>query len=165
MDRKDRDSSDTLRLIAGFKLFEALLLIVAGLGALGMVEPAWQHEIMGWLDDLSLREGRRLTSELAGKASDALGTMSVGRFVLIAIGCFVYAAVFLVEATGLWLRKRWAEYLTTIVTASLLPFEIIELLHKLSTARALTLFVNVVVLIYLIWHLVTKRRQEGDSPA
>ena len=163
MNRNDQNNSDTLRLIAGFKLFEALLLIVAGCGALGMIEPTWQHSIVGWLDDLSLREGRRLTSELAGKASDALGTMSMQRFVLIAIGCFVYAAVFLVEATGLWLRKRWAEYLTTIVTASLLPFEIMELVHKVSTARALTLFINVVVLLYLVWHLVSKRKQEGAS--
>ena len=123
----------------------------------------WQHDIVGWLDQLSLREGRRLTSEFAAKASDALGAMSMQRFVLIAIGCFVYAGVFLVEATGLWLRKRWAEYLTTIVTASLLPFEIVEVAHKLSTARALTLFVNVVVLMYLVWHLITKRKQEGDS--
>ena len=38
-----------------------------------------------------------------------------------------YAAVEGIEAVGLWYGRRWAEYLTLIVTASLLPFEIYEL--------------------------------------
>ena len=34
-----------------------------------------------------------------------------------------------IEAVGLWYQRRWAEYLTFLVTASLLPFEIYEIAH------------------------------------
>ena len=37
------------------------------------------------------------------------------RLEALSVGTFVYAAVFLVEGTGLLLRKRWAEYLTVLV--------------------------------------------------
>ncbi len=147
----------TLRIIAGFKLLEAALLIVVGLSVLGLLDKSWLHELVEWLDALSLREGRRLTSELAGKAVKLLGATSVRRLELIALGCFGYAAVFVVEATGLWLKKRWAEYLTIVVTASLLPFEVMELMHRATVAKGLTLLVNLLVLGYLIWNVVRKR--------
>ncbi len=153
----DRGTASTLRVIAGFKLLQALLLFVVGLGALGLLQSDWQHDFVDWLDALSLREGRRLTSELAAKAADALGETSVRRLVLIAIGCFIYGGVFVVEATGLWLKKRWAEYLTTIVTASLLPFEGMELMHRPSPPSILTLVVNLLVVGYLVWRLSTDR--------
>jgi uncharacterized membrane protein (DUF2068 family) len=147
----------TLRLIAAFKLCEALLLAAAGLGALGLLQADWQHALVGWLDELSLREGRRLTSEMASKAIDMLGAATVERLVLIAIGCFIYASVFMVEAVGLWLRRRWAEYLTILMTASLLPFEVIELLRQQSLPRILTFAINLLVVAYLIWNLATHR--------
>ena len=150
----------TLRIIAGFKLAEALLLIVAGLGALGLLDQVVQHELVEWLDDLSLREGRRLTSELAGQAAHLLGTMPGHRLLWIAVGCFGYGCVFIVEAVGLWLRKRWAEYLTIVVTASLLPLELIELTHRVSIGKVLTLLVNLLVLGYLVWNVAKKREQD-----
>lgn len=151
-------NTSTLRVIAGFKLLQALLLVAAGLGALGLLNDGWHHAIVGWLDQSSLREGRRLTSALASKAVGALSTTTVERLVLVATGCFVYASVFVVEATGLWLRKLWAEYLTTIVTASLLPFEVMELLKAQSPAKIVALVLNLLVLGYLIWSLVTQRK-------
>ena len=39
----------------------------------------------------------------------------------------VYGAIELVEGTGLWFDKLWAEYLTVISTSLLLPYEIYEL--------------------------------------
>ena len=40
------------------------------------------------------------------------------------IAILAYAALEGIEAFGLWWQKRWAEYLTLIVTASLLPLEV-----------------------------------------
>jgi uncharacterized membrane protein (DUF2068 family) len=37
---------------------------------------------------------------------------------LLAGAAFAYAALFITEGTGLWLPKRWAEYLNIIATAS-----------------------------------------------
>ncbi len=157
------DGASTLRVIACFKLLKAVVLIGAGLGVLGLLDADSHQAIVGWLDALSLREGRRLTSALASKAATLLGTATIGRLVLIAIGCFVYGSVFLVEAVGLWLKKRWAEYLTTIMTASLLPFEAFELFDRPTIARALVLVVNLLVVGYLIHRLVVDRRRAMAS--
>jgi hypothetical protein len=42
----------------------------------------------------------------------------------------------IVEGVGLWLRKRWAEWLTVIATSLLVPFEIYELIHRPSPLKA-----------------------------
>jgi uncharacterized membrane protein (DUF2068 family) len=66
----------------------------------------------------------------------------------------VYALVEGVEAIGLWYQRRWAEYLTFLVTTSLLPLEIYELTNRLSPLKVLTLLINLAVVAYL---LIAKR--------
>ncbi|MGI8755451.1 MAG: DUF2127 domain-containing protein [Acidimicrobiales bacterium] len=62
-----------------------------------------------------------------------------------------YAAVEGVEAVFLWKERRWAEYLTVVATAGLLPFEVRELLDHVSVLRVGALVVNLAILIYLVW--------------
>jgi uncharacterized membrane protein (DUF2068 family) len=69
---------------------------------------------------------------------------------LVGLVFLVYAAVEGLEAIGLWYQRRWAEYLTLIVTASLLPLEVYELAHKLSPLKIVTLLINVAVVLYLL---------------
>src|SRR6202030_2779862 len=40
-----------------------------------------------------------------------------------------------VEAVGLWYQRRWAEYLTFVVTASLLPLEIYEIVNRATSFK------------------------------
>jgi uncharacterized membrane protein (DUF2068 family) len=63
----------------------------------------------------------------------------------------VYALVEGLEAVGLWYQKRWAEYLTFLVTASLLPLEVYELSHRLSVFKLFTFVVNLAVVAYLLF--------------
>jgi uncharacterized membrane protein (DUF2068 family) len=63
----------------------------------------------------------------------------------------VYAVVEGLEAWGLWYQKRWAEYLTFLVTASLLPLEVYELAHRLSAFKLLTFVINIAVVAYLLF--------------
>jgi len=65
-----------------------------------------------------------------------------------------FAAILALEAVGLWFARRWAEYLTFVETTALVPFEIYELLHRLSALKVLTLVINLAVVAYL---LVSKR--------
>ncbi len=66
----------------------------------------------------------------------------------------VYAAVEGLEAVGLWLLRRWAEYLTFLVTTSLLPLEVYELSHRVTVFKLLAFVINIAVVVYL---LVAKR--------
>ncbi len=61
------------------------------------------------------------------------------------------AAVELTEAVGLWWNKRWAEYLTFIVTALFIPYEIYEITLKVSILKIVALVLNVLVVAYLLW--------------
>lgn len=77
-----------------------------------------------------------------------------GTLTKIGVVIAAYAVLEGAEAIGLWFQRRWAEYLTFIATAALLPVEIYELTHTLSPLKIITFLLNVAVVIYL---LVAKR--------
>jgi uncharacterized membrane protein (DUF2068 family) len=63
----------------------------------------------------------------------------------------VYAAVEGIEAVGLWYQKRWAEYLTFLVTSSLLPLEIYEIATRATVFKVIAFVINVAVVAYLLY--------------
>ncbi len=71
-------------------------------------------------------------------------------FVLAAI-CLAYACLEGVEAVGLWLNKRWAEYLTFVATTLLIPYEVYELYLRLSVFKMVAFVLNVLVAAYLLY--------------
>ena len=62
-----------------------------------------------------------------------------------------YAILEGTEAVGLWRGRRWAEYLTFVATALLLPLEIYEIAHKPTVLKGVTLAINLAVVLYLVW--------------
>jgi len=110
----------------------------------------------------------RIVADLQTGASGAHGTskhgllheldrafsLESGTLRLVGAVFVVYALVEGIEAVGLWYAKRWAEYLTFIVTASLLPLEIYELSSRVSVFKVITILINLAVVVYL---LVAKR--------
>lgn len=148
----------TLRVIAVFKLLKAIVLITAGLGALGLLKASWTDAVVGVLHQLALEHGRRIASAFAERGATLISSASPKRLTEVAIGCFAYGSVFLVEAVGLWTRRRWAEYLTTIMTASLLPFEIEALIQRATFERGLALLLNLAIVAYLVFHLWKSHR-------
>jgi len=62
----------------------------------------------------------------------------------------MYASVFTVEGVGLWLERRWAEYLTIVTSSLLLPFEFIAVMHRPTLVRTGILLANAVIVAYLI---------------
>ncbi|WP_245984351.1 DUF2127 domain-containing protein [Streptomyces tateyamensis] len=72
----------------------------------------------------------------------------------VAGGVLAYSLIELVEGVGLWLNKRWAEYLAVIATAAFLPLEGMELIHHVSPVKLVTIAVNVAA---VLWILLSKR--------
>jgi uncharacterized membrane protein (DUF2068 family) len=72
----------------------------------------------------------------------------------VAIGLLVYGILQLIEATGLWLLKRWGEYFAVVATSLGLPIEIFELSEKVTVFRISALIINLAAVVYLVW---TKR--------
>ncbi len=81
---------------------------------------------------------------------DRLFTLRTGTLHVVGIALLVYAALEGTEAIGLWNLKRWAEYLTFVSTAVLLPFEIYEIATRPSALKVIGFVINVAVVVYLL---------------
>ncbi len=138
-----------LHLIAVFKLCKALLLIAVGLGALRLVQTGISDRAEQWVAHLASSSDRGTVQHLLALASG----MDSRRLEAIGLGAFLYAALFLTEAVGLWLGRRWAEYLTVIATASLVPVELYHLIKRMSLAPVAALVLNLTVVGFLIFQL------------
>ena len=69
---------------------------------------------------------------------------------ILALVLLAFAALEAAEMVGLWLAKRWAEYLTFIATTALVPFEVYELTNGLSAFKLIALVINLAVVLYLL---------------
>ena len=136
-----------IRIIAVFKMVKALLLIGVGLGSLKLLDPGVAVAADRWASALAWRLGPRAASAVR----DGVSSLEGSKLRLIAVIAFLYAALFAVEGVGLWMSKRWAEYLTIIATASFVPFEVYELFRHASWQRGATLGINLLVVGYLVW--------------
>ena len=135
-----------LRLIAGFKLLKASLLIVVAVGALKLLHQNVGDAVEHWIEAFGLDPDGRLMNSAIEKAS----TLTPERIKALSLGSMVYACLFLTEGIGLWFLKRWAEWFTVIITSSLVPLEIYEIHRDLTAMKFALLVANVVVVVYLV---------------
>ncbi len=80
--------------------------------------------------------------------------MSESTLLLVALGVLAYGAIELTEAVGLWLMRRWGEYVAAVGTGVFVPLEVYELLERTTWVRIAALTVNAFAVVYLLW---TKR--------
>jgi uncharacterized membrane protein (DUF2068 family) len=135
-----------LWLIGGFKLAKGLLLVAVGVSALYFANHDIARSLERWVAWLHLHPSNHYVDGAVGR----LVAVEPHTLRAIGVGTFVYAAIFLTEGTGLLLRRRWAEYLTVIVTASFLPLELYELVRRVSVTRMIFVAVNLAIVVYLI---------------
>jgi uncharacterized membrane protein (DUF2068 family) len=142
-----------LRLIAIFKFFKAGALIALGIGAFNLIHKDVGRVLEHWVMALRLDPGQHFVDAVLAKAAN----LSPDQIKKLGLGSFIYAGLFLTEGIGLWLRKRWAEWFTVILTSSLVPVEIYEIRRHPSAAKVGVLVVNVAVIAYLIYHMRSRR--------
>jgi uncharacterized membrane protein (DUF2068 family) len=82
---------------------------------------------------------------------DRLFSLKGSTLHLLGAGILAYAVLEGVEAVGLWLQKRWAEYLTFIATTLFLPLEVYELTKTVSPFKVFALVLNLAVVAYLLY--------------
>ncbi len=87
-------------------------------------------------------------------AIEQLFTMRESTLLLVALGVLAYGALELTEAVGLWLMRRWGEYVAAVGTSLFIPLEVHELLARVTWLRVAALAINVFAVVYLLW---TKR--------
>ncbi len=147
-----KSKGGVLRLIAVFKFFKAATLIAVGVGALKMAH----HDREGMVEHIvrifGLNPGGRYVDMALGKVL----SVSPKQMKELGVGSFVYAVLFLTEGTGLWLMKRWGEWVTVTITSSLVPLEIYEIYRHPTAGKVVVLAINIAVVVYLIWRIRTE---------
>ncbi len=147
-----------LAAIAVFKLLKAALLFAVGFGLIKLLSPGVEPRLVHWAHSLAWSYDRGIVQQ----ALTYITGLDDKHLRILGFGAYATGAVFTVEGIGLWFAKRWAEYLTLAVTASLLPVEIFELFHKFSYARLSGLGLNVAIVAYLV--LLVRRNSASRSP-
>lgn len=110
--------------------------------AVPALEPA--TKTIGWDIDRSwLARMVDRWSEISPDTIILLGT------VIAALGVVKWA-----EAVGLWLGKRWGEYLAAVATAAFIPLEVYELIEHVSAFKIVLLLINIAA---VVWLVVAKR--------
>jgi len=147
-----------LMAIAALKFVNGFGLLALGLGALHYLHGDIAKDFAHWMELLRADPHNRYLLWLLQK----LSIVDEHRLRQLSVGTFFYSALFLLEGTGLALAKRWAEYLTIVTTASLMPVELYELYARLTWPRGVVLVVNIVVVAYLVVELKrTKKSKAG----
>lgn len=138
-----------LRLIAAFKLLKAASLIALGVGAFHLIHKDVAGELEHWIEVFGLDPGNRFIDAALSQAAN----VSPDQIKKLGLGSFIYAGLFLIEGIGLWLLRRWAEWLTVIITGSLVPIEIYEIWRHPSVIKFVVLAVNVAIVVYLVYRI------------
>jgi uncharacterized membrane protein (DUF2068 family) len=141
-------------LIGVFRLTKAAILVVVGVGALLGVK--WP--VIVALASAAEKSGFFWARALIARAIERVFSLDAREMHEIGLASLAYAALFTIEGTGLVLRKRWAEWLTIVVTSSFVPFEVYELVHQASVGKAVAVLLNLAIVAYL----VVRVRQRGQ---
>jgi uncharacterized membrane protein (DUF2068 family) len=147
-----------LRLIALYKIVKVVLLLLVAYGELRLRDASLVAKLLSWASARPYGLEHRMVSQLVEWFS-GLSSSRAEALRLVTLG---YAAVFAVEGIGLWMQKRWAEWLTVVITASLVPFEVWEMFTRPTLGKLAILLGNVGIVAYLVWHV---RHQQSTAAA
>jgi len=142
-----------LLLIGLFKLGKAILFFLLGVGAIHLLHKDIGDEVTRLITALKFDP----ESKIVALVLDKVDLIDAHRLKEISLATFAYSALALTEGVGLVLEKVWAEYLTLVLTASFLPWELYELARRPNWFRLSLLLINLAVLWYLVWLLRRKK--------
>jgi uncharacterized membrane protein (DUF2068 family) len=140
----------TLLLIALFKLFKGVLLLIVAIGALRLVHRDVAGVVLHWVDLLHFDPDNRFIHRILERSFG----IEPKHLKAISAGTFFYSSLLLTEGIGLLMHKRWAEYFTVITTAVFIPLEVYEIFHHFRWMKIWVLVVNVAI----VWYLVRRIR-------
>lgn len=153
-----------LKLIALFKIFKGVLLFVLGFSILFLnSRPVWLDQISDWTEDQLLLHHTRAVVFLLNKLQE----IASGGGALRATGLLAlfYCAVLLTEGIGVYMEKRWAEFLMIFATGALIPLEVRHLWHRLMSHHSI--LVPLLLLLancFIVWFLYRVLKRD-KSPA
>ena len=146
-----------LRFIIFEKCLLSLLAFLLSAGLLSLINRDLELLAKQLASVMNLDIDNRFLKLILTKLMDIKPPTLVG----VSVVGFLYAILNLVEAVGLMMRYRWAEYLTIIATAMFIPFELYELFEKLTLFRVAALTINLLIVAFLVRHTEMFEKKEA----
>lgn len=144
---KEKYLVDGIRAVAFFEALKGILVVLAGFAVLQLLHRDLQDFAENIVKHLHLNPARhypRIFIESLSKVTDT-------KLKYFAGFAFLYSTVRFVEAYGLWRLKNWAEWFAIISGAIYIPVEIYELIQNPSYLKGGILFLNIIIVLYLIY--------------
>ncbi len=156
--------TDGLRAVAIYDAAKGALVLLAGFGVLSLMHHGAQNAAEQLVAHLHLDPAKgypRIFIDAAANTTDA-------HLWLLAALALAYVGVRWIEAYGLWLGKRWAEWLAAGSGAIYVPAEVYEILRGVTWTKILLLIANVCIvayLVYVLWRTKGGRSGQRDDGA
>ena len=159
--------SSAIRAVGLFEAAKGALVLLVGFGLFSLVHHDVQRAAERLVAHAHLNPAARyprIFLDLANQVTD-------GRLMLLAAGAVAYASARFVEAYGLWLERRWAEWFAALSGAIYIPFELVELHQRVTLLSLGALVLNVAIVGFMTCGLLHSRRrnrpdavQRGTAP-
>ena len=141
-----------LKIIALFKIFKGVLLFVLGFSLFFLhSRPVWLDQISDWADDQLLLHHSKAVIFLLNKLQEVLAGGALRATAILAL---FYCAVLFTEGIGVYMQKRWAEFLMIFATGALIPLEIRHVWHRAIFHRpVLAPLILLLANCFVVWFL------------
>ena len=133
-------------------MIKGLILVAVGIKLLTLLG----RDVEAWATDFVTRHGIDLANRYVHAALEKLQGVGNTQLMQMSGIAFGYSCLLFTEGVGLWLQKRWAEYLTAIATSLFIPIELYEIYERFTWVRIGILALN----IFIVWYLVTRLKDE-----
>lgn len=138
--------SKGLHVVALFEGAKGLLVLLVGFELLSLIHKDIHEAAMHLVKHLHLNPA----SHYPRIFLDLMESVNDTRLWGLASAAAVYSLVRLIEAVGLWYRKKWAEWFAILSGGIYIPVEIYEVIQRQTWPRVAVLVVNVGIVAYLL---------------
>jgi len=153
--------TEVLRAIASVELIKGLVVLLAGFGALYLIDrDAWDVAV-SFLRILHIKHRYHYADVFLKLARDVTDK----QLLIVAVLALLYSTLRFVEAYGLWRKRAWAEWVAFASGAIYLPFEINEMFHRLTPIRVGIFVINLAIVIYMLYLRLVKHRPAHQAAA
>jgi uncharacterized membrane protein (DUF2068 family) len=135
-----------VRAVATLEFSKGVIVVLAGLGVLSMRH----RDIWGVAESLLEFFHVNPHRHYVGIFIDLVYRVSDIRLWKIAVIAAVYVILRFVEAYGLWYVKPWAEWLAIASGTIYIPFEMADLMHRITWLRVVVIVVNLGIVLYML---------------
>jgi uncharacterized membrane protein (DUF2068 family) len=151
--------SKSLKTIACLKLLRGSIAITIGVSLFIIYR---RSEAFSWMDHPVLNSISS-NDPFLQMVFFWLGSFNQTQILSIAVLACLVGVLRWVEAGGIWLNKSWAQWLAVFSGFIYIPFEVNELIYRFSWLMVLVLFINALIVSYLLYVLYAKRLNKPST--